>query len=165
MSTGSTETPESSLHFTKSIEEIDRRLQSMEDRKPTLDMTMKDPSVYEHKADSWLRHHLNSLKQNRRMSDTENLQPMDAYQMKRGYTADVIERRPKAQKENTSRTPKMERRSTLFRCRFRVQDIIRSNCIDSCCSYFLKIVKRFSLSIAAKANRVPSFQLFLRCLF
>eukprot|EP00111_Clytia_hemisphaerica_P008901 TCONS_00025992-protein len=118
MSTSSTETPDTSLHFTKSIEEIDRRLQSMEDRKPTLDMTIKDPSVYEHRADSWLRHHLNSLKQNRRASDAENLQPMDAYQMKRGYTADVIERRPKAQKENT-RTPKMERRNRAGQVRAR----------------------------------------------
>ena len=128
MSTSSTETsPEvptqsqqsqSALHFTKSIEEIDRRLKSMDDRKPTLDMTIKDPSVYENKADSWLRQHLNTIKQqNHRRSETEEQQmavgSMDVYQMRRGYTADVIERRPKAKKEAFT-TPKMERKSKSY---------------------------------------------------
>ena len=33
-------------HFTKSIEEIDRRLKSMDDRKPALDMTIKVRNIW-----------------------------------------------------------------------------------------------------------------------
>ena len=53
MSISSTETPSDASssnqfpqqqHFTKSIEEIDRRLKSMDDRQPALDMTIKVPS-------------------------------------------------------------------------------------------------------------------------
>lgn len=82
---------------------------------------LQDPSVYEHKADSWLRQHLNTIKQNtRRASETGGdqqlgvtVEPMDAYQMRRGYTADVIQRRPKAKKEAFT-TPKMERKSKFL---------------------------------------------------
>ena len=41
------------------------------------------------------------------------LGPTDAYQMRRGYTADVIQRRPKAKKEGFT-TPKMDRKSKYF---------------------------------------------------
>lgn len=117
MSTGSNGTEEAAdlrqqnLQFPKSIEEIDRRLKSMENHKPVLDMTIKDPSVYENKADSWLRSHLNTLKQ-RRQSNLDGLQPieqpMDEFILKRGYTADNIERR-KSKKQETSMTPKLDR--------------------------------------------------------
>jgi len=113
MSTSSNGTTEdSSQQFTKSIEEIDRRLKCMDERKPTIDMTIKDPSVYEHKADSWLRHHLNTIKQNRRASDAENVCPVgNEFQMKRGYTADLIERRPKEKNQEKFLTPKLDRKS------------------------------------------------------
>lgn len=119
MSTGSNGADEvvdpQSLQFTKSIEEIDRRLKSMENHKPALDMTIKDPSVYENKADSWLRSHLNSIKQ-RRQSDLEGLQsPMDQFIMKRGYTADNIERRKTRKQETTSMTPKLDRKGRHYK--------------------------------------------------
>ena len=107
------ETPEQPTQFNRSIEEIDRRLKSMENRKPAMDMTIKDPSVYENKADSWLRSHLNSLKE-RRASGGEALRPMDEFIMKRGYTADNIERRQTKKQEMNTMTPKLDRKGELW---------------------------------------------------
>lgn len=116
-SAGGEELLDPSLQFTKSIEEIDRRLKCMEERKPMLDVTMKDPSIYENKADSWLRSHLNTLKQ-RRLSDSGN-SPMDEFQMSRGYTSDAIERRPKSYKQEPITTPKLDRKSRTAHVRSR----------------------------------------------
>ena len=98
-------------NFTRSIEEIDKKLKLLENRKPSLDMSMKDPMVYDNKNDRWLRSHLNMIKQNTQPTEGLNYSnPQANFKMQRGYTADNIDRKEKST-EICNRMPKALRRS------------------------------------------------------
>jgi len=121
-----------SISFTKSIEELDNKLQLLQN-KPNIDLSIKDASIYENKADRWLRQQMNVIKQ-RRASDVENLNPMDGFVLRRGYTADVIERRKDTtNKKNGSLTPTMERKvsRTSSQPRLRAKTQPHNNSFDS----------------------------------
>lgn len=108
------------ISFTKSIEEIDSKLKLLENKKPTLDLTLKDPSIYDNRGDRWLRCQLNTLKQ-RRMTvtntDTENHHPLDEFVMRRGHTSDAIQRKTKKKDYLTPQPQKRGKGQTQQRSR------------------------------------------------
>ena len=102
-------------NFTRSIEEIDHKLKLLENRKPSLDITMKDPMVYENKSDRWLRSHLNTIKQNTQTSDGHTCpNPQSTFKMNRANTVDQIdhsENTKRLKDHQNNRTPTALRRS------------------------------------------------------
>ena len=79
-----------SVSFTKSIEELDQKLQQIQNS--NIDLSIRDTTIYDNKADRWLRNQMNSFKQRNSISNDENVHPSDDFVMRRGYTLDVIER-------------------------------------------------------------------------
>ena len=80
-----------SVSFTKSIEELDQKLQQIQNS--NIDLSIRDTTIYDNKADRWLRNQMNSFKQRNSISNDENAHPSDDFVMRRGYTLDVIERK------------------------------------------------------------------------
>ena len=97
-------------NFSRSIEEIDRKLRLLADKRPSIDTAMKDPLVYNNKSDRWLRSHLNTIKQNTmpnierptKKDDEPEVKPETKLRMERGYTADMIDRRNKNNNQKDS---------------------------------------------------------------
>ena len=79
-----------SVSFTKSLEELDQKLQQIQNS--NIDLSIRDTTIYDNKADRWLRNQMNSFKQRNSISNDENVHPSDNFVMRRGYTLDVIER-------------------------------------------------------------------------
>ena len=97
-STGTEETSDVSISFTKSIEELDHKLKLLENNKPTFEMAIKDTTVYDNKADRWLRSHMNALKQRRKSIEDVEItghRAVAEFVLRRGHTSDNIERTSK----------------------------------------------------------------------
>lgn len=113
------ENTDPAANFTRSIEEIDKKLKQLENRKPSLDISMKDPMVYDNKSDRWLRSHLNTIKQNSQTPNDsphtctppQQQNPQANFTMQRGYTEGYLDRREERKVKEFDTTPKALRRS------------------------------------------------------
>lgn len=131
-----------SVSFTKSIEELDHKLQLLQNS--TIDFTVKDTSIYDNKADRWLRNQMNSFKQRQAGPPDENMHPSDEYVLRRGFTADVIERK-KSNQNDTDFTHEKSSSMQKIPSKSRSRSKTSNNVLQSCDNRMLPQARGYQL--------------------